>query len=523
MKTYNKFLNENVNNFIIGDRLKSILQILNHPISTSLLQLKNSPIPYISFIDVSDKDDSFSFGKTSESTQHIIIGRLINRLFPDKFLPRSYQVGDIESFVDKYKVLFPRKSVKVDKLLDDDVIKKLLETSSKKYITKLDKTMYQNIRNKYCTTYDKNKVLFYRGDKSLNGDYYLINGKETKTKLQFPFNYITTEFVSSDLWKNKNYPLKKHSVNMTSDYNLTRNFAQTYYAVIPFDGAKFICMHRLFGNYVTDLFVEELGTKFNDPSDLARILEELIEKDITLNNVNTIIKELENIFDDPVNRRNNKRYGDKATLILNNMEKHNMKFRKYMEFIFAPENYDILDYSDMNQFTLLKYIAEYTDSYVLLAKMERLDENITSTGRWGNVGAGILPYCSKTKRFLLSYRSKFVLEPHTWGIWGGKVDEEDLDDIEKTAIRELREETEYKGDIKIIPSYVYNEDGFTYYNFIGLVESEFIPDIEFRNELNFTETEDYKWVTLDELLDIRPKHFGLIELIDNNIKQLKNI
>ena len=150
-------------------------------------------------------------------------------------------------------------------------------------------------------------------------------------------------------------------------------------------------------------------------------------------------------------------------------------------------------------------------------------EHMTSTGRWGNMGAGILPYCQKTRRFLLSFRSKYVLEPHTWGIWGGKVDEEDMDNIKDAAVRELQEETRYNDEIFLLPSYVYQEKGFTYYNFIGIVREEFEPILDWENENDVIETEDYRWVTLDELLMIKPKHFGLNALIDNNWTQLKKL
>ncbi len=145
-----------------------------------------------------------------------------------------------------------------------------------------------------------------------------------------------------------------------------------------------------------------------------------------------------------------------------------------------------------------------------------LNEHITSTGRWGNVAAGILPYSKSTNKFLLALRSNDVLEPNTWGIWGGKIEEEDMDNIEQTAFREFEEETEYNGDMEILPSYIYKEEGFTFYNFIGLLDNEFIP------ELNW-EQDGYKWVTIEELMTIEPKHFGLKLLIENNKHQLETL
>lgn len=139
---------------------------------------------------------------------------------------------------------------------------------------------------------------------------------------------------------------------------------------------------------------------------------------------------------------------------------------------------------------------------------------------WGNIGAGILPYCTKTKKFLVGFRSAYVNEPHRWGVWGGKLDEgvENLSQIKNVAIRELEEETQYSGEIRLIDSHIFKapSGNFTYYNFIGVVPNEFKPVLDWENE-------DYRWVSFDELMDIEPKHFGLIELIENEKEQLKKL
>jgi 8-oxo-dGTP pyrophosphatase MutT (NUDIX family) len=138
---------------------------------------------------------------------------------------------------------------------------------------------------------------------------------------------------------------------------------------------------------------------------------------------------------------------------------------------------------------------------------------------WGSVGAGILPICKKTGRILLNYRSSYVLEPNTWGVYGGKLDDEPVNEqgIIDAAKRELLEETGYDKEIEIIPSFVFrHKKQFTYHNFIGLVEDEFIPEMDW-------ESDGYKWVTLQELLDIQPKHFGLKELIKNDLKTIERL
>ena len=144
-----------------------------------------------------------------------------------------------------------------------------------------------------------------------------------------------------------------------------------------------------------------------------------------------------------------------------------------------------------------------------------LNEYVTAEGRWGNIGAGILPYCKKTERFLIPFRSANVMEPNTYGVWGGKVDDEDMDNIETAAKREFYEETGHKIS-KIIPSYVYKEPKFTYYNFIGFINNEFEPSLDW-------ETEGFVWLTFDELLELEPKHFGLESLLKNSYDQIKNL
>ena len=129
---------------------------------------------------------------------------------------------------------------------------------------------------------------------------------------------------------------------------------------------------------------------------------------------------------------------------------------------------------------------------------------------WGNVAGGVLPYCLKTKRFLMSYRSAYVNEPHTWGIWGGKLDDDEVQsEIKDVVRREFREETGFDCNcFELVPLYIYqSSDGnFKYYNFLGLFEDEFTPRLDW-------ETEKFKWMTWDELMKLRPKHFGLKELL----------
>lgn len=144
--------------------------------------------------------------------------------------------------------------------------------------------------------------------------------------------------------------------------------------------------------------------------------------------------------------------------------------------------------------------------------------------RWGKQAAGVYIICPKTKRILLTLRSSRVLEPNTWGIPGGALNindfgiEEYHDDTPILAVkREVMEEVGYGGEINIRPSILFSEENFKFHNFIGTV-----PD-EFKAVLNW-ENSDAKWLTIDELLKISPKHFGVSWFLSNGgLEQIKNI
>lgn len=133
---------------------------------------------------------------------------------------------------------------------------------------------------------------------------------------------------------------------------------------------------------------------------------------------------------------------------------------------------------------------------------------------WGDRGAGVLPICPSTGKILVAYRSADVNEPHTWGIFGGMIDEDETP--HEAARRELEEESGYSGKFKIIPAHIYRspKGGFTYFNFLGIVDSEFQAEFDW-------ETENAKWMTLDELEKLKPKHFGLVELLKHSMKEIR--
>ena len=112
---------------------------------------------------------------------------------------------------------------------------------------------------------------------------------------------------------------------------------------------------------------------------------------------------------------------------------------------------------------------------------------------WGAAGAGILPIAKSTGRILIGLRSRSVNEPHTWGVFGGAIDKGEQPG--KAAKREMKEELGYREQVKLLPAYVFSSPGggFRFSNFIGLIEDEFKPTLDW-------ETETTKWVTYDELV-----------------------
>lgn len=114
----------------------------------------------------------------------------------------------------------------------------------------------------------------------------------------------------------------------------------------------------------------------------------------------------------------------------------------------------------------------------------------------GNAAAGILPICSATKKILLGYRSLDCNEPHTWGIFGGKSDDEN-ESMREVAVREFYEETGYNGPLELIPAFVYEDrsHNFEYHSFIGVVPTEFVPRLNWENE-------KAKWFTYEEAMKL---------------------
>jgi 8-oxo-dGTP pyrophosphatase MutT (NUDIX family) len=159
---------------------------------------------------------------------------------------------------------------------------------------------------------------------------------------------------------------------------------------------------------------------------------------------------------------------------------------------------------------------------------DHYDEN----GYWAGSGggaSGILPICITTGRICLAWRSPYVNEGDCWGTIGGAIQPE-MSPAD-SAKKEMQEEVGYQGSIRLIPAYVFSYGSFKYFNFIGLVPTEFglNPMQGSTNNLDFEdETDSIKWFTWNELqqeLYENPGsfHSGLIKLLEQSKNQIQKI
>jgi 8-oxo-dGTP pyrophosphatase MutT (NUDIX family) len=145
---------------------------------------------------------------------------------------------------------------------------------------------------------------------------------------------------------------------------------------------------------------------------------------------------------------------------------------------------------------------------------------LEKTGFWGQAGAGCIFVAKDTKRILFQLRSPHVLQPNTWGVFGGAIDSNE--EPVAAVMREIKEET---GNIQVsdlIPAYVYNDPktGFKYFNFIAVVENEFKPRPSEEYEW---ESAGYCWTTFNDWPE--PLHFGARALVNDSktLNIIKNI
>lgn len=141
-----------------------------------------------------------------------------------------------------------------------------------------------------------------------------------------------------------------------------------------------------------------------------------------------------------------------------------------------------------------------------LASRQEHQATLDATGFWGKTGAGCLMMAETTKRILVPLRGPDVLQPGTWGTWGGAVDinEGPL----QAVIREVKEEGGVDvslHDIHLLSIYQ-GPHGFRYYNYLVTVPDEFEPHLDH-------ETTEARWCTFPDFPT--PLHFGLEALLRN--------
>jgi len=164
---------------------------------------------------------------------------------------------------------------------------------------------------------------------------------------------------------------------------------------------------------------------------------------------------------------------------------------------------ELIDYKKLSKMYLDKMGTELYRYYdkkdlPLISQYKDGGEADEPTNFWGTEAGGVLVYCSTTDRYLILLRSEWVLEPNTWGIISGKLDDDETN-IEDAVLRESEEETGHKlGDL--IPSFVFEKPNFKFHNFVSIIEKEFVPELNWENT-------DYKWVKLNEMPN--NLHFGL--------------
>jgi 8-oxo-dGTP pyrophosphatase MutT (NUDIX family) len=105
---------------------------------------------------------------------------------------------------------------------------------------------------------------------------------------------------------------------------------------------------------------------------------------------------------------------------------------------------------------------------------------LARTGEWGTQAAGGVYIAQDTGRVLIGFRSSDVLKPHTWGTFGGAMDEGE--DAATAAQREMKEETGYSGPMEMKLVYVFEKGTFKYHNFAVIVPAEFKPRLNWEND-----------------------------------------
>lgn len=152
-----------------------------------------------------------------------------------------------------------------------------------------------------------------------------------------------------------------------------------------------------------------------------------------------------------------------------------------------------------------KYVVTEAEEYITGASGE---------SHWGGKdgAAGCIVFARDTGRFLFGFRSREVDNSHLWSTFGGAI--HPGMNPSKVAQMELTEETGYRGPISMRFLYLYKDGDFRYYNYLGIVDNEFKPHLNWEND-------NAAWVKYGNWPD--PLHPGTAQALANSISRIKQI
>lgn len=143
------------------------------------------------------------------------------------------------------------------------------------------------------------------------------------------------------------------------------------------------------------------------------------------------------------------------------------------------------------------------------ANWEFHEEALEETGYWGREAAGCILIAKSTGRVLIGLRGEEVLQPGTWGTFGGAIDhgESPTD----TVLREAKEELGFReaGELLHLWTYEAPDSDFRYHNYAIVVDEEFVPDL-----FDVEETAAAAWFDFGDWPE--PMHFGLKALLEQD-------
>jgi len=239
-----------------------------------------------------------------------------------------------------------------------------LNTDNLNYMTELTEEQTKDIIKNHCTNFNKD-ILLIRGDKSIKNDFTLMNSH--KRKIDWLRNHhkikFHLKFMNDDSWGHDN-PVKVRSLDFfygKSNYDL---YGKTK-VLIPFGNPKMVYSNSMVGNKNIKLdklisnftnYDYHFGTVFQINELLGVLYYEQLNKNTTTNNIDDVIQDLNNFFNNYNNIdiiKNNK-YGKYNELIplFEYIKEHNTSFIDMMEYFFSPDSYKIINYSDINTLDL---------------------------------------------------------------------------------------------------------------------------------------------------------------------------